>query len=82
MLECCHGSDLHESCSDLRKLVILCLGIWGICLAKAYRAHLLKDTSFCGLRNALDGTVAYCLLLPPLVHSRVLAMAQNLEQTA
>ena len=50
-----------------------------ICEAVPY---LLKHTSFHILRDTLYGKVAYRLLLSSLVHSRLLALAQDLKQAA
>ena len=47
-----------------------------ICEAVPY---LLKHTSLRILRDALYGKIAYRLLLSSLVHSRLLALAQDLK---
>lgn len=44
--------------------------------------YLLEDTGFCIFWDSFDGIVAYRLLLSALVNCGVLAMAQDLKQTA
>lgn len=85
MMKCCHGSDLRGQQSISNKLGqtgIFIIWFMQCCALQGLGAHFLKDTRFRAFGDTLDGTVAYRLLPSPLVHSRILAVAQDLKETA
>ena len=89
VIQCCHGPNLHrntvhhsEITSHQIDLIQCALQEAIVCSVFGSEAHLLKDPQLCAFWDTFDGAVAYCLLFPSLIHSGVLALAQDLKQAA